>query len=920
MATVTYDAQGFMIDGRRRWLVGGLIDYTRVARAEWTDRIRSARQAGLNTIVVPVHWRRHEPAPGKYDFEGDLDIAEFIRRIGAEKMFAAVRTGPVVDTGVDMGGMPSWLLSDGGPLLRSASPDFLEAAARFIGRLMEEIRDLQVAGPRAAGPILLLQSEHQWYCGDPDAGWKYLFELDRFLRENGAKCPIINSNNLFQSIEGELDCWEGRDGLHRTLRQMRSIAPQGPVMVSGFHIGARDTWGRPRSAALTPDQTVHRLAEVLAAGGQFLLSPFHGGTNFGFSAGRDASIPDGFFTTSNDSGAPLREGGGRGPLYNAVKRICTFATSFERIFAGLDPDYQPVVAAPGVDNTGTAVIHCAGSQGSLAFAFGDDSPKPKKKNGVMSLTMPNGAELPVDLRGQPVVWCLFNALVGGRHTLDYCNLSAFASVGSTFVCFGPAGADGRLSIDGAALWRTVPSGKTPSIETHEELAIVICNEAQIDAAYATENGVWIGVAGVDAKGEPIPHPNFKRITFIDRKGEAKTIAAPDPPKIGRGFALNNWSVAETTEHVSGASQRFAIIDGPQSLVKLGTPEGYAWMRIRVKAGAAKRMQAGFFEAADRLHLHRDGEPCCVAGAGPGAEGPVCSLPLRKGDNTFTFLIDNMGRSGMGGPAPEQKGLYGHIREVKIVPKVKPEMIHGAPLEPLNFRTPLWGVHRGQTTDPNRISWVVTHRRKTPLILSLHELDPQAGVRGLIVLNDEPIAWCEPGGLSHVVLNPERLARGKNTIQLAVLGDAEAVAKAIAGASRLYEGVSCITEKAEWAFAKWERPDQKDFAPIAKSDMKSSKRGEPRWWRCLFKIRDIGPAPLLFDAAGLTKGQLYLNGRNIGRYFVATGSGKKVPPQSRYCMPASWLNIGRENELMVFDEHGAAPSKCRLVYDPLGPMG
>jgi len=54
--------------------------------------------------------------------------------------------------------------------------------------------------------------------------------------------------------------------------------------------------------------------------------------------------------------------------------------------------------------------------------------------------------------------------------------------------------------------------------------------------------------------------------------------------------------------------------------------------------------------------------------------------------------------------------------------------------------------------------------------------------------------------------------------------------------------------------------------------------------------------------------------HISRFFVATGAGKPVPPQDRYFIPDSRLHHGRDNTLLIFDEHGASPARTRLVYD------
>jgi hypothetical protein len=38
-----------------------------------------------------------------------------------------------------------------------------------------------------------------------------------------------------------------------------------------------------------------------------------------------------------------------------------------------------------------------------------------------------------------------------------------------------------------------------------------------------------------------------------------------------------------------------------------------------------------------------------------------------------------------------------------------------------------------------------------------------------------------------------------------------------------------------------------------------------------------------------------------------------PTQDRYLVPAAWLKPGQPNELTVFDEHGASPSKVKLAH-------
>ena len=53
---------------------------------------------------------------------------------------------------------------------------------------------------------------------------------------------------------------------------------------------------------------------------------------------------------------------------------------------------------------------------------------------------------------------------------------------------------------------------------------------------------------------------------------------------------------------------------------------------------------------------------------------------------------------------------------------------------------------------------------------------------------------------------------------------------------------------------------------------------------------------------MTKGQVYLNGEHVCRYFVATPSGGVLPGPPAIDLPASLLRR-HGNELTLFDEHG-----------------
>jgi len=209
-----------------------------------------------------------------------------------------------------------------------------------------------------------------------------------------------------------------------------------------------------------------------------------------------------------------------------------------------------------------------------------------------------------------------------------------------------------------------------------------------------------------------------------------------------------------------------------------------------------------------------------------------------------------------------------------------------------------------------VTWTITHKKKTPIAVCLKSFPG----RGLLVINDKPAAYLDRSGPETVTIEADQFAKGHATIQIAMLADADGseldmtqVAEALSESVTFVTLGNNLTAKADWAFAKWEPPSATSFsASKGKSD-------GPRWWRCKFKPSGLH-APLYIELAGMTKGQLYVNGRHVGRYWVATGAGKHVGPQTRYLIPHAWLKSGEENELVLFDEHGGNPAKVRLVFD------
>ncbi|MBX3383221.1 MAG: beta-galactosidase [Phycisphaeraceae bacterium] len=931
MPSITLDGRSFLVDGRRIWLIAGRVPYARLPRDTWADRIHAARQAGFNAIETPVVWARHEPRQGKFDFQGDNDLRYFVDLVGKAGMYCILGLGPYVGASLDMGGLPPWLSEQNGMKLRNTGGPFLEASSRFITAVADQIRGWQMTAAGSGGPIVMVQCESDWTCGNDDLAGTYLGELTRYIRESGITVPIINSNQLWAGVEGQIDGWTDAASTLEQIRQLAVVRPEQPRYVVDLLAGEPDIWGRESAPEIKPWAAMRRCAEVLAGGGQFTVRSLCAGVSFGFSAGRSPQDADSFITSASDAHALLNELGKPRGAHSAVRRIATFATRFGRVLANLDSNYRPVSLCPapsdsladggkkgkgasGQPRAGVSVIYGQGSQGNVVFVFGDEPQSENTPPQTVHLLLSDGWTLPVTLPREGVAWLLFDVNISGRCKLDYCNLSPLGSVGQVLVCFGVPGSQAMLSINGSPVEVVVPEDK-PAILDHEGLTVVMVSVNMADQVFFKEDGVVVRALGLTQDGTVIPMPGAKDYIFVGADGKSQVVPVESAPK-GKSAgaagekppaapALSPWSCAPIDDYIDGSSARFAKINGPADLTTLGCPYGYGWYRLEIQNPSTRKARMAFPESGDRLHLFHDRKPLGIVGVAPGAS-PEITLPLKKGLQTVVVLAENLGRFAGGANFGESKGLYGHGYEIENAKLGTPKIMTGRPVEAVSFRPLLWEVSAGDATFPDRLTWTINHKRKTPLMVCV----PKPPASALLLLNDEPIAYFDGSGPTRVMLSVEQLEKGSSLLQIALLNsmdpeeDLQLLAQTGIG---LIECANPLTTEAEFSFAKWEPPSASSY----EASPKNAKIGDnPCWWRCTFECDK--PHGLYFEPIGMSKGQIYINGKHLCRYWVATADGKPVPPQTRYFVPQSWIMPG-QNEIVLFDEHGGNPAKCRFTH-------
>ena len=157
-AVIDFDGRGFLIHGRRTFIVAGDMHYSRIPRAQWRTRLLRIKRAGYNTIQTYAFWNFHEPQEGKFIFTGDRDLDAYLKLIHSLGMYAIVRMGPYVNAEWDTGGLPVWLRFKPGLLPMTDDAPFWAAVNPYLDKLIPIIAANQIT---RGGPIIMVQLENE---------------------------------------------------------------------------------------------------------------------------------------------------------------------------------------------------------------------------------------------------------------------------------------------------------------------------------------------------------------------------------------------------------------------------------------------------------------------------------------------------------------------------------------------------------------------------------------------------------------------------------------------------------------------------------------------------------------------------------------------------------------------------------------
>ncbi|KAL5557960.1 hypothetical protein UlMin_034171 [Ulmus minor] len=327
-STVTYDKRSIIINGQRRIIISGSIHYPRSTPDMWEDLIQKAKDGGLDAIDTYVFWNVHEISPGNYNFEGNADLVRFIKIVQKVGLYVHLRIGPYVCAEWNFGGFPVWLKYVPGISFRTDNEPFKRAMQGFTQKIVQMMKSEKLFASQG-GPIILSQIENEYgavakelgAAGSNYVNWaaKMAVSLDTgvpwvMCKEDDAPDPVINACNGFYC-----DAFTPNK-------------PYKPKLWTEAWSGWFAEFGSPNPHRPVED-LAFAVARFILKGGAFAnYYMYHGGTNFGRSAGGP------FITTSYDYDAPIDEYGLiREPKYGHLKELHRAIKLSEHALVSSDP-------------------------------------------------------------------------------------------------------------------------------------------------------------------------------------------------------------------------------------------------------------------------------------------------------------------------------------------------------------------------------------------------------------------------------------------------------------------------------------------------------------------------------------------------------------------------------------------------------
>lgn len=629
---ITYSGRSFSVNGKPTWVFGGQIEYWRVPKELWRDRLMRVKRAGYNTVVSYVPWNLHEPVQGQWHFEDNLDLDAWLALVKEYGLYAIVRVGPYICAEEDFGGFPAWLVDIPNIKIRGSNTQYLQCVDSFFSKIFPIVTKYQITN---GGPVIVVQLENEHY----PAGGTYEQHLADKAHALGMGVPYIWSSIYNGGSGYDPGAFPdlGTKGF-MTEQWMGWISRYGPP-------GSSDAIGYN-------NQTWRMLAAGTGGTSQYMA---HGGTNFGYTASPDQR------TTSYDYGAQIGELGQIRSVLYSVKQCGWLANSFSPLFANSSNGSNLVSGLPG---TLASYAH-TGTAGKAAMVTNG--------SGSIKITWTNkGISVPTtgswSLQSGDCAHFLADVPITGNVTLDYSatGILCLKKLGTKnfLVLYGTSGNSGG---DIAFVYKntpaTVPTSpwnwdatsklaslrfNYPTTDTVNEVVLdegagqsinlLIMNNNMSNKTWITDSAIVCGAEYVN-ENENLEFAPAGGKAFVYSSKALQTITqVPTTAQSAKSFATGwKWiACPEVGESYNDASWKQST--SVQDMSAYGWVNGFGWYRTTYDAASA---------GASTLKISNvQGDVFIFVNGTYAGNSTSQSITLKQGTNTIAILVNAPERDKM----------------------------------------------------------------------------------------------------------------------------------------------------------------------------------------------------------------------------------------------------------------------------------
>lgn len=935
---IRIDGKGFVLNGKRVFVVSGSLHYARVPRAMWAGRMEKMKRAGFNCLSTYLFWNYQEPRPGQFKFHGRHNIVAFVKLAQKMGFYVILRIGPWDCAEWDSGGYPVWLRFIPGLAVREGDPPYLAAMRQYYHKLLPMLVPEQITH---GGPVIMVQLDNEdqqgWGAVLPNHYYKFLYhECMKF----GIDVPLFFSgqhhgpnpagNNPFNHAQHKspwftTEMWSGwftqygEYPAHSGERRMRMLAP----------------WN------------------VIANGGAgYNVYMAVGGSNFSHWNNQSNRA-------SYDFGAPIGQGGNLRPSYFDYKFANYFGRSFSSVLAdshNVSGQYQKF--APGLN-----IAARRSPTGTLVFL--------RNFSGVMRSAVPKGGcKLIIPpARVVPVILNYklnpeFNLKMVCCRTLGYFRQQPGLE---TLIVYGMPGSDGLLRIAakgkgvvqatggllrskaGTFIWHVKFAAGAPVIKSitvaGHRLDLVAMNTALARRTWIAKSGgrrciVWgpdyldhFMLTGHRALLR-IERPLLQKQTSVKigvLSGTGKpVIHVVDLPQVPLAAIaappLGHWQfrTADQPALTNFNTTQWLSCVNPRQMGADNYPGAYTWYRASFTVPKSGRYILELPGVRNYAEVFINGRLRLIGGGG------FKYLQLSKGVKSLAVFAVNEGRSKMWGYIGplrpiDKMGLFGvvklkrqTVRRVnlthwrgRISTSRAPDLIADvlsnqpgskknwhpiAPNSKLKFSGKAYMWLRAETgaiqADSLRC-FLPRLPHGVMLFIDGHQLTLYANAKGILhtVMREGWRGGNQQNRIDLLVPIGPKPVPFTGTVAMVVKNRAPAFGKTgVITPWKMHGGIGPANPRTGWTPG-------------------DTATDVPTFYKTHFHIGALPDGMhrvLRVAVTGLGGGYVWINGHNLGRY------PDPIMPLGVY-IPSAWLRNGR-NSMVIFDEQGHSPTQVHLsVY-------